>query len=413
MEGTTEDSGHVVTRPRCRAVKRPQDNRHAAVPHATPSAGKPRMPHQGLRNERLTPAPIAKTTLLAQSRLKTRLNPKLNPELKPRLKPKLNPDSNPDSNRVKSDVRLKPCVRIVFVGRHRTVWKRLVVYLLTLGISRRVWLYRVNKEVDGHEALGLQHGRNAVLLCLPFLGPTWVAMQTSRRIARMTAGSDVRFQPWPLVYFPSWVPILGNLWYIAWTQDRLNRYWAEEKGHPEHGVDIDVDLEKDPAFLVELEKALAASLYAGSRFDQRKERREEVRAQRATVRAAGGSTPALWWRVPKLPAPRQLKVTCGRCKTPFSATQDPLAETPIVCWNCGLTEVLPSLRGNPLVKPRRAAVPTVQVTCGKCDTSFHAVRNLAGATELTCPRCGTSESLPPPAETATAKPVRGKRPKRR
>ncbi len=315
---------------------------------------------------------------------------------------------------LKATLAIERTVRVVFVGRHRAVWKRLVAYLLTFGISRRVWLYHINKEVDGHEALGLSHRRNALLLALPFLGPTWVAAQTARRAAGMLQGSPVRLGPWPGTYFPSWVPVLGNLWYIAWLQSRLNRFWAEERRHPEHGIELDVGLENDTAFLVELERARKASIHAGSRFDERKEERAEVRAERGQVRAAGGSTPLLWWRRPERPAPRPLKVTCGRCGTAFAVLQDPVAETPLVCWKCGLTEVLPSLRGNPLAPPERAAVPAVKATCSGCSTEFHAVRSLTAATVLQCPSCGRKETLPPPVETASAKaPRRGTRPKRR
>ncbi len=76
--------------------------------------------------------------------------------------------------------------------------------------------------------------------------------------------------------------------------------------------------------------------------------------------------------------------------------------------------VLPSLRGNPLAPPERAAVPAVKATCSGCSTEFHAVRSLTAATVLQCPSCGRKETLPPPVETASAKaPRRGTRPKRR
>lgn len=308
-------------------------------------------------------------------------------------------------------------MRVVFVGRDRVVWRQLVLYVLTFGISRRVWLHRVNKELDGHEALGLNHTVNVALLCLPVLGPTIVAFQTARRTGAMLGGSGIRFGKGWAVWLASLVPILGNLAYIAWTQSRLNRFWAAERAHPEHGVEIDVRLDDDPAFLVELGKAVRESYHPGSRFDQRKlarreafERRREayvsIRQERAAVRAAGGSTPLLPWSRPRLPAARTLHVTCGRCETRFDVTQDPLVDTPVVCPTCRLTEVLPSLRGDPLRGREKAAVPTLQARCPQCKTRFTGVRNLHGPTLLRCPTCGREDLLaapsPPAAPVATA-----------
>lgn len=301
-------------------------------------------------------------------------------------------------------------MRVVFVGRDRVVWRQVLLSLVTLGIYRRVWLHRVNKEVDGHEMLGLNHKLNAVLLCLPVLGPTIVTFQTSRRVAPMLAAGGLRYGPPTLLWLVSLlIPVLGNLAHMAWTQSRLNRFWAQERAHPEHGVEIDVQLDQDPAFLVELGKALRESYHPGSRFDQRKNARREamarrreaygsIRAERAAVRAAGGSTPLLPWRRPKLPEARLLHVTCGRCEARFDVTQDPLVDTPIVCPSCRLTEVLPSLRGDPLRGAEAAAVPTLQARCPACRTQFTGVRDLHGPTLLRCPKCGREEVLPAPAK---------------
>lgn len=299
-------------------------------------------------------------------------------------------------------------MRIVFLGQDRRVWRCLVLYLVTLGIWRRVWLHRVNKELDGHDALGLRHGLNAFLLCLPVGGPTVVTAQTAARTARMLRGSGIPYgRPW-LVYLATLVPILGNLFFIAWQQGRLNRFWAQERQHPEHGVEVDVRLDDDPAFLVELGKAVRESYHPGSRFDTRKLARREamrrrleaygsVRRERAAVRAAGGSTPVLPWLRPKVPELRVLRVTCGRCEARFEATQDPLLETPLVCPSCGLAEVLPALASDPLRKADPAAVPVLRATCPSCKASFTGVRNLHGPTVLTCPKCGRAETLQPPA----------------
>lgn len=305
-------------------------------------------------------------------------------------------------------------MRVVFVGRDRVVWRQMVLQLVTLGIYRRVWLYRVNKELDGHEALGLKHGLNAVLLCLPILGPAVVAYQTAVRSERMLQGSPVKFGKGWLVWLLGFLlPILGPYLYIAWTQSRLNRFWAAERSSPEHGVEIDVAIRDDPAFLIELGKAVRDSYHPGSRFDERKRARREamarrteairsVRQERAAVRSAGGSTPVLPWLRPRLPEPRMLHVTCGRCETRFDVAQDPLVDTPVVCPNCKLSEVLPSLKGDPLRGNEPAAVPVLHVTCPRCKTKFTGVRSLRGPTLLTCPKCGRQETLAPQAPLAKA-----------
>jgi predicted nucleic acid-binding Zn ribbon protein len=298
-------------------------------------------------------------------------------------------------------------VRIVFVGRNRVIWRRLLLYVVTLGISRRVWLHRINKELDGHEALALRHGLTAFLLCLPVGGPTCVTLQVARRTRAMLAGSGIRYgNPW-LVWVATLVPILGNLFFISWEQSRLNRFWTQERGSTAHGVEVDLDLSQDPGFVVELGRAMKESYHASSRFDARKnarkarwqarsERLRTAGAERQAVREAGGSTPVLPWRHPDRPALRLLHVTCGRCQAAFDVTQDPLVDTPVVCPTCGQTEVLPSLHADPLALRQPATVPTVKVACPQCGTRFQVVRNLGGPTPLKCPACGRADELPAP-----------------
>lgn len=299
-------------------------------------------------------------------------------------------------------------VRVVFVGQDRPVWKVVLLYIVTLGIYRRVWLYKVNKEIDGHAALGLNHGLNLFLLILPVVGPSIVTFQTAHRLNHNLEASR------PLAYGPTWalwlatlVPILGNGFFLGWTQDRLNKYWPMEKDNPEHAIDIDKGLEKDKKFLVELKEAQKRSYEAGSRFDRKKQARRErwaararrlreIRAERAQVRAAGGSTPVLPWLPPDRPTPRELHVTCGRCDTGFDVTQDPFADTPLLCPKCGLTEVLPSLRSDGLAGGEKAAFAGLEVDCPKCQTHFHATRRLDGPTEIQCYECGHKETLPAP-----------------
>lgn len=310
-------------------------------------------------------------------------------------------------------------MRVVFVGRNRVVWRRLLLYVLTLGISRRVWLYRINKELDGHEALALRHGLNLFLLCLPVVGPSIVTFQTAQRTRTMLAGSGLPYGPPALVWAATLVPILGNLFFITWEQTRLNRFWAQERGNTAHGIEVDLDLSSDPGFVVELGRAMKESYYAGSRFDLRKNARKAkwqartanvklARQERIEVRAAGGSTPVLPWVRPERPALRLLHITCGRCAHAFDVTQDPTVDTPVVCPNCELTEVLPSLRADTLAKRQAAEVPAVKVQCPQCGTKFAVVRSLAGATPIRCPTCGRADELPPPAAKGAAEAAKPK-----
>lgn len=245
-------------------------------------------------------------------------------------------------------------MRVVFVGRDRVIWKRIVLYIITFGISRRIWLYRINKEIDGHAALGINHQMNAFLLALPVVGPFVVQCQTTGHLNR-----DLHSEA-HLAYGPTWalcllglVPILGNGFYIGWTQDRLNKYWAHERDNPQHGIDIDVGLEQDPKYLKKMEAARLQSYEAGSRFDRRRDERrarwrariaplETVGEERRQVREAGGSTPVLPWRRPRAMEARTLNITCD-CGKQFTHTTDWTADVVLKCPKCGKADTLPAL----------------------------------------------------------------------
>lgn len=306
-------------------------------------------------------------------------------------------------------------MRVVFVGRQRTPWRLPIWYILTFGIYRRVWLYKVNKELDGHAALGLSHRLNLFLLILPILGPTIVTYQTTKRLnTDLHSGADLKYGPtWALWLGTLLVPIVGPASHMAWSQDRLNHYWDYERDNPEHGIELDPGLEKDKRFVVEMQKAREASFAAGSRFDRKREARlarwkrvggdwKVVQEERRQVRAAGGSTPLLPWLRPRRPEGRHLRVTCGRCDTGFTADMDPFAETPLLCPRCGLHEVLPSLRGDPLRDPEHAGFAALEVDCPKCKTHFHAMRDLYDKTVVQCHECGHKETLPAPKPAARA-----------
>jgi hypothetical protein len=307
--------------------------------------------------------------------------------------------------------RLASSVRVVFVGSDRRIWRCLLLYVVTLGIWRRVWLYRINKEMDGHEALGLRHPLYIFLLCLPAGGPLLVNFLTARHAADMTTLAPRPYRAPGFMGLATIVPILGNVFFIGLTQRRLNQFWTHERSARGRGIEVDVDLSADPRFLVEFERAVKESYFAGSRFDQRSASKRQAWARRANrwrgvqgerkaVREAGGSTPVLPWRRAARPARHLLNVTCGRCETAFKVTHDPAAETPIVCPKCGMTEVLPSLRSNPLAGVAPAGVPTVQARCPRCKTEFHAVRDVHGPTRLVCPKCGRADTLAAPEATA-------------
>ncbi len=283
-----------------------------------------------------------------------------------------------------------------------------VWYILTLGIYRRVWLYQVTKEIDGHAALGTNHRLNLFLLILPIIGPSIVTFRLTRHCNQdLHSGIEMQYGPTWGLWAGTLVPIIGPASHMVWTQDRLNRYWQYERDNPEHAVDLDQGLSKDAQFVARLKKAKEASVQASSRFDVKKrERRErwadrtrslrEARQERALVRAAGGSTPVLPWRRPKRPAHRLLHISCGRCEHEFDVHQDPFAETPILCAKCGLHEVIPSPRGDFLAEPQPTVMAAMQVDCPDCKTRFHALRDIYGPTKVTCFSCGHTETVAAP-----------------
>ncbi len=291
-------------------------------------------------------------------------------------------------------------MRVIFVGKDRVVWKRILLYVATFGISRRLWLHKLHKEIDGHAALGVNHRLNFWLLVLPIIGPFIVQCRLTKHLNNDLHADD------PLTYGPTWalclvglVPILGNAFYIGWTQDRMNRYWAMQRNNPIHAIDIDVGLEKDKKFLIELEAARKESYVAGSRFDRKQRLREErwrakvegleeIRREREEVRAKGGSTPVLPWKRPHQPPKTILHITCGGCETQFDVEQDPYHETPIDCPKCDAHDVMPPLYGGGGQIER-----IVDVTCPGCEADFRTKAPEEGPIDIVCPDCGLEETI--------------------
>lgn len=98
--------------------------------------------------------------------------------------------------------------------------------ILTLGIHTKIWLYRVNREMDGHEGFHIDLRWLAVMVTLPIITPAIVKFQTARRMDIMLAHQLglPRIRPRTLGWI-SLVPVLGSGFYAGWVQWLLNRHW--------------------------------------------------------------------------------------------------------------------------------------------------------------------------------------------
>lgn len=98
--------------------------------------------------------------------------------------------------------------------------------VLTFGIHTKVWLYRVNREMDGREGFHLNMGWLAAMLWLPLVTPAVVKFQTAARLNQMV--SDPVVIPLMRARALGWislVPVLGAGFYAYWVQGSLNKYW--------------------------------------------------------------------------------------------------------------------------------------------------------------------------------------------
>lgn len=98
--------------------------------------------------------------------------------------------------------------------------------ILTLGIHTKVWLYRINREMDGHEGFHIDFRWLTTMVVLPILTPIVVKFQTARRMDQMVSHqlTLARIRPRVLGWI-SVVPVLGSGFYAYWVQHTLNRHW--------------------------------------------------------------------------------------------------------------------------------------------------------------------------------------------
>jgi predicted RNA-binding Zn-ribbon protein involved in translation (DUF1610 family) len=102
--------------------------------------------------------------------------------------------------------------------------------VLTLGIYGKVWLVRINREMDGHERFRLNFAKLWILVLLPLITPLIVKWQTLHRLDKALRHQVTLAPPNPkLLWLVSLVPILGTVVWVSWTQSLLNRHWLWHK----------------------------------------------------------------------------------------------------------------------------------------------------------------------------------------
>jgi hypothetical protein len=70
----------------------------------------------------------------------------------------------------------------VYVGRSRHRVRIAIYQILTLGVYGRVWMYKLLREFDGHEALFLDRRPYVPLLVLPIVGPFFVKRRVTKLV---------------------------------------------------------------------------------------------------------------------------------------------------------------------------------------------------------------------------------------
>ncbi len=132
--------------------------------------------------------------------------------------------------------------------------------VLTLGIHTKVWLYRVNREMDGREGFHIHMGWLAVMLWVPFVTPAIVKFQTAARLNQMV--SDPVVIPLLRARMLGWislVPVLGAGFYAYWVQGSLNKYWFWHRRRERFQLNVEKikELSREPESEALLQKRFA------------------------------------------------------------------------------------------------------------------------------------------------------------
>lgn len=170
----------------------------------------------------------------------------------------------------------------IFLGRQRHPLKILLFQLLTLGIYGRVYLYKILREFDGHEALFLDRRPYIPLLILPFVGPL-IVKQKVTAIAADLIHHDVttpRFKPGRLRLL-AWLPLVP-LFHME-LQRVLNHHWGM------HGKELELELKR--AQLAPLQRsrtpeAAKAAQVLAKDIAQREKELDDVRQASLALREA-------------------------------------------------------------------------------------------------------------------------------
>jgi hypothetical protein len=113
-----------------------------------------------------------------------------------------------------------------FEGVPRNPLSVAIKNVLTLGIHTKVWLYRVNREMDGREGFHINLYTLAVMLWLPVITPAIVKFQTAGRLNQMVADPvTIPLMRARRLGWISLVPVFGAGFYAWWVQRSLNQFW--------------------------------------------------------------------------------------------------------------------------------------------------------------------------------------------
>lgn len=170
----------------------------------------------------------------------------------------------------------------IFLGRQRHPLKILLFQLLTLGIYGRVYLYKILREFDGHEALFLDRRPYIPLLILPFVGPLLVKRKVTSILTDL-AHHDVatpRFKPGRLSLL-AWIPLVP-LFHME-LQRVLNHHWSM------HRKELELELKRAQLAALQRsrsEEAAKAAQLLAKETAQREKELDDVRKAAIALREA-------------------------------------------------------------------------------------------------------------------------------